>query len=86
MPLHGISANVQDETELSSMVTAPDRGSSSPNAPLLSPAADHDNDEDLAASELAYIGGRFIWVLTFSAGISGLLFGYEYALLPILCK
>jgi hypothetical protein len=24
-------------------------------------------------------GSKFIWSLTFSAGISGLLFGYEYA-------
>jgi hypothetical protein len=27
--------------------------------------------------------GLFIWVLTFSAGVSGLLFGYEYVNLSI---
>lgn len=56
---------------------------SGPHAPLLAPShtsPDHDdNDPDESlASELEYSGGWFIWALTFSAGISGLLFGYEY--------
>jgi SP family myo-inositol transporter-like MFS transporter 13 len=58
-----------------------------PNAPLLTPTDhDHDHDGDLSpdpadnvdlAPELEYAGGWFIWILTISAGISGLLFGYE---------
>jgi SP family myo-inositol transporter-like MFS transporter 13 len=43
--------------------------------PLL-PAASSDHDV-VHAPELRYVGGWFIWALTFSAGISGLLFGYE---------
>ncbi|KAJ5474786.1 hypothetical protein N7475_004352 [Penicillium sp. IBT 31633x] len=55
---------------------------SGPHAPLLAPShtsPDHDdNDPDESlASELEYSGGWFIWALTFSAGISGLLFGYD---------
>lgn len=29
------------------------------------------------------LGGLFIWALTFAAGISGLLFGYEYEISPM---
>lgn len=55
-----------------------------PNAPLLTSTDHHDRDlspdpadnVDLAP-ELEYSGGWFIWILTISAGISGLLFGYE---------
>lgn len=43
--------------------------------PLL-PASSSDHDV-VHAPELRYVGGWFIWALTFSAGISGLLFGYE---------
>lgn len=58
----------------------------SSNAPLLSP--DHPIDRDSydrssggsLDAERGYSGGRFIWVLTLSAGLSGLLFGYEYVL------
>ncbi|KAJ5810930.1 hypothetical protein N7447_010446 [Penicillium robsamsonii] len=54
---------------------------SGPHAPLLASthaSSDHDNDHDESlASELKYSGGWFIWALTFSAGISGLLFGYD---------
>lgn len=58
------------------------------HAPLLaatdaSPDYDDEAGDDGPASELKYSGGWFIWSLTFSAGISGLLFGYEYVL-PIL--
>jgi hypothetical protein len=41
---------------------------------------DHaDNDEELEVDESALVSpGVFIWTLTFCAGVSGLLFGYEY--------
>lgn len=58
---------------------------SASNAPLLpSDHTAHHSSHDLNISdanvdfERGYSGGWFIWVLTFSAGISGLLFGYEY--------
>lgn len=55
-----------------------------PHAPLLAPAETPDYaDDEALASELQYSGGWFIWTLTFSAGISGLLFGYEYDLLIV---
>lgn len=58
-----------------------------PNAPLLaSDGAEHlhegdydsPNSSEIIDPGLEYSGGWFIWALTFSAGISGLLFGYEY--------
>jgi SP family myo-inositol transporter-like MFS transporter 13 len=66
------------------MTGADEQYPSGPHAPLLASShssSDHgDNDHDGGlASELEYSGGWFIWALTFSAGISGLLFGYEYA-------
>lgn len=59
---------------------------SGPNAPLLPSdhaithhEGDHDhNDPEATDPGHTYSGGRFIWALTCSAGISGLLFGYEY--------
>lgn len=43
--------------------------------------ADIDVDADVDVDESALVKpGRFIWVLTFCAGVSGLLFGYEYVL------
>ncbi|KAL2830653.1 general substrate transporter [Aspergillus pseudoustus] len=55
--------------------------SSAPNAPLLaaeSPARQHDNQANQTSEgDAEYSSGRFIWFLTFSAGISGLLFGYD---------
>lgn len=63
---------------------------SGPNAPLLASQHendrdyeyyDHDHDQDLEQPinpEPEYSEGWFIWALAFSAGISGLLFGYEY--------
>lgn len=65
------------------MTGADEQDQSGPHAPLLASShasSDHDdNDHDESlASELEYSGGWFIWALTFSAGISGLLFGYEY--------
>jgi hypothetical protein len=43
---------------------------------------DHeDNDEEPEVDESALVSpGVFIWTLTFCAGVSGLLFGYEYVL------
>lgn len=63
------------------MVPTTDGDLSGPGAPLLNPAdtsPDYHNNEDVVASKLSHASGWFIWVLTFSAGISGLLFGYEY--------
>lgn len=57
-----------------------------PNAPLLNLDRHNihnlpDNEEDRHIErESNYSGTRFIWALTFSAGISGLLFGYEYGM------
>ncbi|KAE8376495.1 general substrate transporter [Aspergillus bertholletiae] len=51
-----------------------------PNTPLLNldGHATHDNYEGRPIhSESKYSGSRFIWALTFSAGLSGLLFGYD---------
>ncbi|EYE93542.1 putative MFS myo-inositol transporter [Aspergillus ruber CBS 135680] len=57
-----------------------------PNAPLLASQPetdrnydDHDLDYEQHPIDLepGYSGGWFIWALTFSAGISGLLFGYD---------
>ena len=45
--------------------------------PLLAAALPEDDVDVVRAPELRYVGGWFIWALTFSAGISGLLFGYE---------
>ncbi|CAG8043679.1 unnamed protein product [Penicillium olsonii] len=53
---------------------------SGPHAPLLASSpvsSDHDHERETLAPELEYSGGWFIWALTFSAGISGLLFGYD---------
>ncbi|CAI7641811.1 unnamed protein product [Penicillium glandicola] len=64
------------------MTAADEQDQSGPHAPLLTSSrassdhGDNDHDESLA-SELEYSGGWFIWALTFSAGISGLLFGYD---------
>ncbi|KAJ5270613.1 hypothetical protein N7497_008616 [Penicillium chrysogenum] len=64
------------------MSGADEQDQSGPHAPLLAssrPSSDHDDNEhdESLASELEYSGGWFIWALTFSAGISGLLFGYD---------
>jgi hypothetical protein len=52
-----------------------------PNAPLLTldEPAPHDRGENRTSYQSSnYSVSLFIWALTFSAGISGLLFGYEY--------
>ncbi|KAJ5830224.1 uncharacterized protein N7525_008477 [Penicillium rubens] len=64
------------------MSGADEQDQSGSHAPLLAssrPSSDHDDNEhdESLASELEYSGGWFIWALTFSAGISGLLFGYD---------
>lgn len=66
--------------ELLDMTPREESEQTGPHAPLLAPADPSlDHDDEALPSELNYSGGRFIWILTFSAGISGLLFGYEYA-------
>lgn len=65
------------------MVIREETDQTGPNAPLLSPTDQEDGispdpaDNVDLAPELEYAGGWFIWILTFSAGLSGLLFGYE---------
>lgn len=62
-----------------------ENGPSGPSAPLLTPESattvesnDHANNDSVSKQlESTDAGGWFIWALTFSAGISGLLFGYE---------
>lgn len=78
------------DTELQDMVLREETDHTGPHAPLLAPvdaSPDYDNEADdgVHASELKYSGGWFIWSLTFSAGISGLLFGYEYVLTSYTC-
>ncbi|KAL4921090.1 general substrate transporter [Aspergillus aurantiobrunneus] len=55
--------------------------SSAPHAPLLVPETSSTQHDDASADQLPkpseHSSGRFIWYLTFSAGISGLLFGYD---------
>lgn len=48
--------------------------------PLLagSPDSAEDTTDDVPETASNDLGGWFIWTLTLSAGISGLLFGYEY--------
>lgn len=62
------------------MASGDEQDLAGPDAPLLAitdGSPSHNHDDEIAASELTYSGGWFIWALTFSAGISGLLFGYE---------
>ncbi|KAL2819930.1 general substrate transporter [Aspergillus cavernicola] len=50
------------------------------HAPLLAPetsAGEHDEADQIPKLNAKHSSGRFIWYLTFSAGISGLLFGYD---------
>lgn len=57
-------------------------GGNSAEAPLMRPASaegEHGGDGMHGVQERDLTSpSRFIWALTFSAGISGLLFGYEY--------
>ncbi|PLB34012.1 putative MFS myo-inositol transporter [Aspergillus candidus] len=62
-----------------------ENGPSGPSAPLLTPepattdeSNNHANNDSVSKKlESTDSGGWFIWALTFSAGISGLLFGYD---------
>lgn len=64
------------------MTSREELDNSGPNAPLLAPTDAspdfRDADDETLDPDLSYSEGWFIWILTFSAGISGLLFGYEY--------
>ncbi|KAL5332442.1 general substrate transporter [Aspergillus crustosus] len=56
------------------------RVESAPHDPLLAPetsASEHDETGQTLVLNAEHTSGRFIWYLTFSAGISGLLFGYD---------
>ncbi|KAJ5718108.1 hypothetical protein N7488_003754 [Penicillium malachiteum] len=57
---------------------------SGPSAPLLTndDTSPELRNDDEAPPQFTYTEGWFIWILTFSAGISGLLFGYEYVSSP----
>lgn len=73
-----------EETELRDMNRGDDNDRSDPNAPLLpsdAAAVNSPSHGDVGRSSTGldtdFSGGWFIWALTFSAGISGLLFGYE---------
>ncbi|KAG2414199.1 hypothetical protein HFD88_003390 [Aspergillus terreus] len=72
-----------EETELRDMDRGDDNDRSDPNAPLLpSDAAavnspSHGDVESSTGLDTDFSGGWFVWALTFSAGISGLLFGYD---------
>ena len=71
-----------DHTELRDMIFRHEQDHAGPNAPLLASAdssLDSLGEDEIPTSGLKYSGGSFIWILTVSAGISGLLFGYEYA-------
>jgi hypothetical protein len=62
--------------ELSSMPNESDGAAE----PLIS-RHETENTENLDAgydAESAALPGRFVWILTFAAALSGLLFGYEY--------
>lgn len=54
-----------------------DEDTSSASAPLMRPDSIEPETPELREQDLTS-PTLFIWALTFSAGISGLLFGYEY--------
>jgi len=53
--------------------------SSDPNKPSRGSYSTDSHDRHIADADESALGtpGLFIWALTFSAGVSGLLFGYE---------
>jgi SP family myo-inositol transporter-like MFS transporter 13 len=53
--------------------------------PLLANDSNNRDDVLYESSDVSAegIGSLFIWALTFAAGISGLLFGYEYDILQM---
>jgi SP family myo-inositol transporter-like MFS transporter 13 len=52
---------------------------SEPNNPPRVSYSSDSHDQDITGADESALGtpGIFIWALTFSAGVSGLLFGYE---------
>lgn len=86
MPTDGFDATraTEQEIELQAMAAGHANERIGVEAPLLvaNNADVHDrrgdHDEPLQNLKSKGSGDRFVWALTFSAGISGLLFGYEY--------
>ncbi len=80
MPDHDISANTrgrreEGDVELSEMPSMHD--DTAANAPLISQGEDADNVHHVSAVTVQHSGNTFIWALTISACVSGLLFGYD---------
>lgn len=87
MPVDGFDTTVvspvaEQSVELEDMAATDTDYRTAVDAPLLEQnvrrGINDDSDRLLLSSESRSYGGVFIWALTFSAGISGLLFGYEY--------
>lgn len=88
MPVDGSTTTRKHETvaceELEMHTISHNEDHSAPDAPLI-PRAPYQSSDGPSADagpesridESGSLGGWFIWILTFSAGISGLLFGYE---------
>ena len=81
MPARTPTDAVPNEELTPDMLSNEESVVSGPHARLLPPPdlTDDESSTELSYPESSYTGGWFIWILTFSAGISGLLFGYEYA-------
>jgi SP family myo-inositol transporter-like MFS transporter 13 len=80
MPDHDISATTrgrceEGDVELSEMSSMHD--DTAANAPLISQGEDADNVHHVPAVTIQHSGNTFIWALTISACVSGLLFGYD---------
>lgn len=84
MPVDGLDATAlnpvaERSVELQDMAINHPDDRTAVEAPLLEESnINDDSDRLLPSLESTSSGGAFIWALTFSAGISGLLFGYEY--------
>jgi hypothetical protein len=80
MLIHGACQSV----ELANMVETEPGGHTTAEAPLLVASNAEDNQDDVGTPQgnrsVNRSGSKFIWALTCSTGISGLLFGYEYVL------
>ncbi|KAJ5191153.1 Myo-inositol transporter 1 [Penicillium cinerascens] len=63
--------------ELQDMIPREELEQSGPHAPLLAPTDPSPDHDDAVLPSENYSSGWFIWILTFSAGLSGLLFGYD---------
>jgi hypothetical protein len=80
MPVNGIPNSPKispaQEVELQTMAHEDD---SAADAPLIQNTQESDERQPIEASdEDSSTGNLFVYALTFSAGISGLLFGYEF--------